>query len=164
MGFANWSSLDLPTGLDNFFRESRPFSGVSPKWKIKVKGNISKPKSLNPEQVHFNVDTPSNSGAIICLSMVEKCNKYNNCSQIIVKSHFWYTVGDHPQHILSLFHKCLGFKVSDWIRYEITSYRVIFWWNFRWWHFIWWQYEIFIPITSHRMKLVHTRSISIQSG
>ena len=40
-------------------------------------------------------------------------------------------------------------KDSDWIRYEITSYRVIFWWYFRWWHFIWWQYEIFIPITSH---------------
>ena len=24
------------------------------------------------------------------------------------------------------FHKCLGLKDSDWIRYEITSYRVIF--------------------------------------
>ena len=57
------------------------------------------------------------------------------------------------------FHKYLGLKDSDWIRYEITSYRVIFWWYFRWWHFIWWQYEIFIPITSHHLNTFHTKQI-----
>ena len=41
--------------------------------------------------------------AMIRLSMVEKCNKYINCSQIIVKSHSWYTVGDHSQHAVELF-------------------------------------------------------------
>ena len=72
----------------------------------------------------------------------------------------WYFLGPN---ILNLFHMCLGLKDSDRIRYEITSYRVRFRGYFRWWQFIWWQYEIFIPITSHRMKLVHTRSICVQS-
>ena len=58
---------------------------------------------------------------------------------------------------------CLGLKDSDQIRYEITSYRVRIRGYFRWWQSIWWQYEIFIPITSHRMKLVHTSSFRAQS-
>ena len=72
----------------------------------------------------------------------------------------WYFYGPH---ILNLFHMCLGLKDSDRIRYEITSYRVRFREYFRWWQFIWWQYEIFIPITSHRMKRVHTRSFCVWS-
>ena len=56
-----WSDYkDLPTELDIFCKESRPLVGVSPKWKMKIWGNISKSQSLILEQVHINVDSPFN--------------------------------------------------------------------------------------------------------